>query len=195
MKRLLITGFEPFGGETVNPSWEAVRRLPETVGDCRLYPLQIPTVFGAAAERVEAEARVLQPDRILCVGQAGGRRAVTPEMVAINLQYASLADNAGQMPQDCPVLPGAPAAYFSTLPVRRMAKAVTQAGEPASVSYSAGTFVCNDVLFRLLHRFDGTPTQVGFLHVPYLPEQAGDGVPSMELSAILRALQAAIAVL
>ena len=177
MKRLLITGFEPFGGETVNPSWEAVRRLPEAVGDCRLYPLQIPTVFGAAAERVKEEARILRPDRILCVG------------------HAPLADNAGLLPQDCPVLPGAPAAYFSTLPVRRMAEAVTQAGEPAAVSYSAGTFVCNDVLFRLLHHFDGTPTQVGFLHVPYLPEQAGDGVPSLELSAILRALQAAVAVL
>ncbi|MGN1307989.1 MAG: pyroglutamyl-peptidase I [Faecousia sp.] len=191
-KRLLITGFESFGGETVNPSWEAVRLLPEAVGAYRLTKLQIPTVFGQAAETVLTAARELRPDVILCIGQAGGRSAVTPEVVAINLQEAGIPDNAGYQPMNVPVVKDAPAAYFSTVPVRTMVKAIQNAGLPAALSYSAGTFVCNDVLYTLLHRFDGTQTQVGFVHVPFLPEQAKDNAPSLPLPQIVQALTAAI---
>ena len=193
--KLLVTGFEPFGGETVNPAWEAVQRLPERIGAWKLTKLQVPTVFGSAAECVLSRAQTLLPDAVVCVGQAGGRRAVTPELVAINLQYASIADNRGQQPQDVPCVPGAPNAYFSTLPVRRMAEAIRAAGLPGELSYSAGSFVCNDLLFRLLHRYDGTQTRVCFIHVPYLPEQAKNGVPSMQLDDMIRALEAAIAVI
>ena len=195
MKKVLVTGFDPFGGERINPAWEAVRCLPERIGENCLQKMQIPTVFGTAAECVLVRAAELHPDAILCVGQAGGRSAVTPEMAALNLQYASIADNAGQLPQDVPVIAGAPAAYFATLPVRSMASAIRDAGLPGAVSYSAGTFVCNDLLFRLLHHFQKTATGVGFVHVPYLPEQAKSGAPCMELGAILRALEAAIGVL
>lgn len=191
-KRLLITGFDPFGGETVNPSWEAVRLLPEAVGAYRLTKLQIPTVFGQASEKVLSAAKELHPDVILCIGQAGGRGAVTPEVVAINLREARIPDNAGNQPVNVPVVKDAPAAYFSTVPVRAMVKAIQDAGLPGALSYSAGTFVCNDVLYSLLHRFDGTQTQVGFVHVPFLPEQAKDNVPSLSLAQIVQALTAAI---
>ena len=191
-KRLLITGFDPFGGETVNPSWEAVRLLPEAVGAYRLTKLQIPTVFGQAAETVLTAARELRPDVILCIGQAGGRSAVTPEVVAINLREARIPDNAGYQPVNVPVVESAPAAYFSTVPVRTMVKAMQDAGLPAALSYSAGTFVCNDVLYSLLHFFDGTQTQVGFVHVPFLPEQAKDNIPCLPLPQIVQALTAAI---
>ena len=192
MPRLLITGFDPFGGETMNPAWEAVSRLPDEVGPWTLTKVQIPTVFGEASRVVLAAAEEAKPDVIICVGQAGGRKAVTPEMVGINLRHASLADNAGNQPQDQPVAENGPAAYFTTLPVRRMTEAIAQAGIAASVSYSAGAFVCNDTLYTLLNRYDGTAVRAGFIHVPFLPQQAPEGVPSMELADIVRALEAAI---
>ncbi|MBR3502779.1 MAG: pyroglutamyl-peptidase I [Clostridia bacterium] len=191
-KRLLVTGFEPFGGETVNPAWEAVSRLPDVVGEYRLEKLRVPTVFGAAGEAaLDAAARV-RPEAVLCVGQAGGRAAVTPEMIAINLRSASIPDNAGNRPQDEPVVPGGPDGLFSTLPVRAMAARIRAAGLPALVSYSAGAFVCNDLMYATLHHFRNTGVRAGFIHVPYLPEQAKDGAPSMALGDIVRALTAAI---
>lgn len=192
MKHLLITGFEPFGGQSVNPSWEAVRLLPDTIGDMALTKLRIPTVFGEAARMVLSTAEELHPDAILCIGQAGGRSAITPEYVGINLRHARIADNAGQQPQDEPIEPEGPAAYFATVPVRRMVAAVEQVGIPCTCSYSAGTFVCNELLYTLLHHFRGTQTQVGFVHVPYLPEQ---GKPHLPLEEIVRGLTAAISVL
>lgn len=194
MKQLLITGFEPFGGETVNPSWEAVRLLPEELGDYRLTKLQIPTVFGRAAGTVLEAARTLQPDVILCIGQAGGRSGVTPEVVGINLREARIPDNAGNQPENVPVVENAPAAYFSTVPVRAMVASIRDAGVPAALSYSAGAFVCNDVLFSLLHHYRETETRVGFVHVPFLPEQAKENVPSLPLADIVAALTAAIGV-
>ena len=193
-KKLLITGFDPFGGETVNPSWEAVRLLPEEIGTFRLTKLQIPTVFGRAAETVLAAAEKLQPDVILCIGQAGGRSGVTPEVVAINLREARIPDNTGNRPSDVPVVKDAPAAYFSTVPVRAMVQAINDEGIPAALSYSAGTFVCNDVLYSLLHHYHGTQTKVGFIHVPFLPEQAKENAPAMALEQIAAALAAAISV-
>lgn len=191
MKKLLITGFDPFGGESINPAWEAVRLLPDVIRDFKLVKLEIPTVFGAAAQVVIDKAEEIHPDAIISVGQAGGRAAVTPEMVGINLRYASIPDNMGALPCDIPIAEGAPAAFFSTLPVRAMAKAICDAGLPGAVSYSAGSFVCNDVLYSLLHRFDGTAVRAGFIHVPFLPEQTADK-PSLPLDKTVAALCAAI---
>ena len=141
---------------------------------------------------VLAVAEDLRPDAILCVGQAGGRSAMTPEVVAINLREASIPDNAGNQPKNMPVVENAPAAYFSTLPVRHMVEAVKAAGIPCALSYSAGVFVCNDLLYTLLHHYDGTPVRVAFIHIPYLPEQAGEGVPSLPLDEAVKGLTAAI---
>ncbi len=192
MKKLLITGFDPFGGETVNPAWEAVKLLPDTIGEYGLCKLEIPTVFGSAAEAVLKKAASVHPDVILCVGQAGGRYAVTPERIAVNIRSARIPDNAGNQPQDEFVISGGPAAYFSTLPVKQMARSIAAVGLPGAVSNTAGTFVCNDTLYTLLHRCSGTGTRVGFIHVPFLPEQ---GSPSLPLADTVRALTAAIAAL
>ena len=195
MKHLLITGFDPFGGGTVNPSWEAVRRLPDVIGNYRLTKLQIPTVFREAFETVLAAAREDPPDVILCVGQAGGRDAVTPERIAVNVMDARICDNRGNRPQEAPVVPGGPDGIFSTVPVRAMADAICAASLPGRVSNTAGTFVCNDTLYRLLHHYAGTSVRAGFVHVPYLPEQAGNSAPSMTLETIIAALTAAIGAL
>lgn len=192
MPKLLITGFEPFGGQKINPAWEAVQALPDQVGDWTLIKLQIPTVFGQAARQVLDRAEAVRPDAILSIGQAAGRSQVTPELVGLNLRWASIPDNAGAQPQDEPIVPGGDTAYFSTLPVRKLAKAVREAGVSAEVSYSAGAYVCNDVLYTLLHRYHGTPVRVGFIHVPLLPEQALEGQPSLPLAEIVKALTAAI---
>lgn len=195
MKHLLITGFDPFGGERVNPSWEAVSLLPDTIGICRLTRLQIPTVYGKAAEAVLAAAETDSPDVILCVGQAGGRSGVTPERIAINMASAAKPDNAGTLSWEQPIHPGGPDGIFSTVPVRAMADAIAAAGLPGSVSNTAGTFVCNDTLYRLLLHYAGSGTRVGFIHVPYLPQQAAADTPSMALADIIAALTAAIGAL
>ena len=189
MKKLLITGFDPFGGETINPSWEAVRLLPDLIGTYQLTKLQIPTVFGKAAQLVLEKAAMLQPDVILCIGQAGGRRGITPEVVGINLREANILDNAGNQPTNAPVASDGPAAYFSTVPVRAMVSAIREIGLPASLSYSAGAFVCNDVLYTLLHHYRSTAVRCGFIHVPFLPQQ---GSPSLPLEDTAKALEAAI---
>ena len=188
-KKLLITGFDPFGGENINPSWEAVKLLPEKIGVYTIHKMEIPTVFGVAAQQVLDQANQLQPEVILCIGQAGGRNAVTPERIAVNIRDARIGDNRGFQPSGDRVVPEGPAAYFSTLPVEKMANAICQAGFPGAVSNTAGTFVCNDVLYTLLHHFDGTDLRTGFIHVPYLPSQ---GTPNMELKDIAKALTAAI---
>lgn len=195
MKKLLITGFDPFDGASVNPSWEAVRALPEQIGDWQLTRLQIPTVYGLAAQTVLDTAKILYPDAILCVGQAGGREALTPEVYGVNLQHARIADNAGNKPLAQPIVRGAPASYASTLPVCDMVRAVREIGLPCKLSYSAGRFVCNDLLYTLLDHYQGTDTRVGFVHIPYLPEQAQNGEPCMQLDQDVRALRAMIAVL
>ena len=189
MRKLLITGFDPFGGETTNPSWEAVKNLPDTVGDFALCKLEIPTVFGVAAETVLKKAAQVQPDVILCVGQAGGRASVTPERIAVNIRDARIPDNEGNQPAGDPVATDGPAAYFSTVPVVDMAAAIRAKGIPSAVSNTAGAFVCNDTLYALLHHFANTPVAVGFIHVPYLPAQ---GSPNMTLADITAALTAAI---
>ena len=192
MKKLLITGFDPFDGATVNPSWEAVKLLPDTIGEYELHKLQIPTVFGLAPETVLAEAEKLQPDVIISVGQAGTRPAITPERIGIDVRDARICDNAGVSPKDEPIVPGGPDGYLSTLPVKAMIAAISEAGIPAAISNTAGTFVCNDVLYSLLHHYAGTGTRCGFIHVPWLPEQ---GEPSLSLESTAKALEIAVSAL
>lgn len=189
MKKLLITGFDPFGGEQINPSWEAVKLLPDEIGAYELIKLQIPTVFGLAARTVLEKATEVCPDVILCIGQAGGRGAVTPERIGINIRAAGIRDNAGNQPSGEPVVPGGADGIFSTVPVEAMAQGIRDAGISAVVSNTAGTFVCNDTLYTLLHHYANFSVRVGFIHVPYLPEQ---GTPSMPLEQIVQALSAAI---
>ena len=188
-RTILVTGFDPFGGESTNASWEAVKRLPEKIGNLQIHKLEIPTVFGVAAEKVLRAAELLRPQVILCVGQAAGRSAVTHERIGINIRDARIPDNRGYVPADVPVVPDGPAAYFATVPVKDMVSAIQQKNIPASVSNSAGTFVCNDLFYTLLHHFDGTSTQVGFVHIPLLPEQ---GSPALPLEDAIAALTAAI---
>ena len=190
MKKLLITGFEPFGGEEINPSWEAVSRLPGEIGGYALTRLRIPVVFEEAAEQVIRAAEVLHPDVILCVGQAGGRDAITPELVGINLRHASIPDNEGFQPQDAPIIPGGENAHFSTLPVRKMAEVIASAGIPAQVSYSAGAYVCNDLIYTLLAHFQDSDAKVGFIHVPFSTEQGK--TPAMDIKDIVKGLRVAI---
>ena len=188
-RKLLITGFDPFGGASINPAWEAVKLLPDVIGDFEVYKLEIPTVFGLAAQKVLEKAGEIQPDVILCVGQAGGRAAVTPERIGVNIRDAKIPDNLGNQPVGQFVAEDGPAAYFATVPVVAMAEAIREAGMPGQVSNSAGAFVCNDTLYALLHHYAGTQTKVGFIHVPWLPEQ---GSPNMPLEDTARALEAAV---
>lgn len=192
MRKLLITGFEAFGGEMINPSWDAVRRLPDVICDFSITKLCLPVVFGEAPEKTIAAAKDLAPDVILCIGQAGGRAAVTPEMIGINLRHASIPDNNGNQPSDDEIIKGGDKAYFSTLPVRKIAENIKSKGIAAQVSYSAGAYVCNDLLYSLLAHFNGTKTEVGFIHVPYSDEQQKENMPSMPLDTIVSALIAAI---
>ena len=190
-KRLLITGFDAFGGSEENPSWLAVSQLPDTVGGFTLKKCIIPTVFGRAAQEVLAAAEDFQPDLILCVGVAAGRDAVTPERIAVNIRDARIPDNAGNQPAGEFVVANAPAAYFSTVPVAAMAQAIRDAGVPGTVSNSAGAFVCNDTLYLLLHHFAGTATRVGFIHVPAAPHQHAVSLPlERTIQALISAISA-----
>lgn len=156
MKTVLITGFEPFGGEQVNPSWEVVSRLDNAIiAGCRVVARQLPCVFGEALSVLNSAIDTLSPSLVLAIGQAGGRSDITVERVAINVDDARIPDNKGQQPVDEPIITGGPAAWFSTLPIKAMVAAMREAGVPASVSQTAGTFVCNHVMYGLLHKLSG----------------------------------------
>ena len=193
---ILVTAFDPFGGEKINPAQQAVERLADTIGEAKIHKLIVPTVFGKAAENVIEEMNKLRPDAVVCVGQAGGRKSVTPERVAINVMDANITDNIGQQPVDEVIVADGPAAYFSTLPVKKMVQVIRDAGLPGDVSNSAGTFVCNSLLYSVLHHAatNMPQTRAVFVHVPYIPEQTvgKEGVASMSLEDIVRALSAAI---
>ncbi|MDP9801035.1 pyroglutamyl-peptidase [Arcanobacterium wilhelmae] len=148
--KILITGFDPFDGEPINPAWEAVRRLPAEISGARIITAQVPTVFGEAIERTRELIAFHRPSAVVNVGQAGGRTAITVERVAINIDDARIPDNAGHSPIDQPVIPGGPAAYFSTLPVKAMVAVIRAAGLPAALSNTAGTFVCNHLMYGTL---------------------------------------------
>ena len=197
MKTVLITGFEPFGGESVNPSWEVVSGLDNAIiAGCRVVARQLPCVFGESLAVLNSAIDTLSPSLVLAVGQAGGRTDITVERVAINVDDARIADNRGQQPVDEPIVADGPAAWFSTLPIKAMVVAMRSAGIPASVSQTAGTFVCNHVMYGLLHKLRDTQTvKGGFIHIPYLPQQAAvhPGAPSMASDTVRRALEIAIA--
>lgn len=191
--KILITGFEPFGGESVNPAYEAVKLLPDMAGDIQIVKMEIPTVFGEAGKVVETGILQHQLDAVICVGQAGRRADIGVERVAINLVEASIPDNAGNQPMDVKVQEDGDTAYFATIPVKAMVKNIKDHGIPASISYTAGTYVCNSVMYDLLYLIDRKYPSIrgGFIHVPYATEQ-GVGKPvgtaTMELSTISKAL-------
>ena len=189
MKKLLITGFDSFDGASVNPSWEAVIRLPDKIGNYELYKLRLPTVYAKAPALLLAKAEAIGPDVIISIGQAGGRDAVTPERIAVNIRAARIPDNEGLLLDGDRIDPEGPAAYFSTLPVDAMRDSIRAANIPSAVSNTAGTFVCNDVLYSMLRRYEGTGVPCGFIHVPYLPEQ---GNPNLPLETTVCALTVAI---
>ncbi len=194
--KVLVTGFDPFGGEPVNPAFEAVKLLPRTIAGADVDILEIPTVFHKSIEAVVKRAEEMCADRILMVGQAGGRFEITVERVGINVDDARIPDNEGNRPGGVPIDPDGPAAYFATLPVKAMTERIRSRGIPAKVSNTAGTFVCNHVLYGVLNAAakKGLPVKAGFIHVPYLPEQAAgkDSVPSMSAATIAAALEAAV---
>ena len=198
MAGVLITGFEPFGGEAVNPSWEVVKQLDGAmVAGERVVARQLPCVFGEALTALYAALDEHQPVLTIAVGQAGGRVDITVERVAINVDDARIADNKGQQPVDVPVVADGPAAWFSSLPVKAIVAALREQGIPASVSQTAGTFVCNHVMYGLLHALNGrSGAKGGFIHIPYLPEQAAahPGEASMAVQTVRAALETAIAV-
>lgn len=196
---LLLTGFEPFGGETVNPSQRIAEALDGArIDGARVVARVLPCCFSLAPGALRTALQDVRPGWVLALGQAGGRADLSLERVAINLADARIADNAGEQPVDAPVIAGGPAAYFSTLPVKAMAAGLRAAGWPASVSHTAGTFVCNQVFYALMHALRDQPAvRAGFLHVPWLPEQAARlpaPAPSMPLAAQVEAVRVALRV-
>jgi pyroglutamyl-peptidase len=191
---VLLTGFDPFGGESINPSWLAVQALHgKRMAGHAIVAAQLPTVFGDSLAQLKQLLRMHKPALVICVGQAGGRAAISLERVAINVNDARIADNADAQPIDTPVVAEGPAAYFSSLPIKAMLHAMQKEGLPAEVSQTAGTFVCNHVFYGLMHALATQrgfkKTRGGFIHVPYLP---GQGEPSLALECLVRALRLGI---
>ena len=190
--KIIVTGFDPFGGEKINPSIECVKALPEIEG-VELIRLELPTVFKESAKRLNEVINDVKPDAVLSVGQAGGRAGITMERIAINVDDARIPDNISQQPIDEVIQLDGEAAYFTTLPIKRIVKAIREAGIPVEVSNSAGTFVCNHIMYQAL--FAATkadkPFKAGFMHIPFIPEQTTDK-PSLPLEESTKALQIAI---
>jgi pyroglutamyl-peptidase len=194
---VLVTGFTPFGGEAINPSWQIAAALPTHIGGAIIQRLEVPTEFHRAIKVLTREIDQLKPCIVLCLGQAGGRATLTLERVAINIDDAAIADNAGEQPIDQPIVKGGNAAYFATLPIKAMAAAIQNKNIPAAISNSAGTFVCNHLIYGVLHHIEQKKylTRAGFMHVPYLPAQVVPhaGQPSMSLRDMCMGVEAAIA--
>ena len=190
---ILITAFSPFGGDAQNASQEILNALPATLGGVRLEKRLLPVSFRSAPRLALEAAERLRPEAIVCLGQAAGRDAVTPERVAVNLMDAAKPDNDGYQPVDEPVIPNAPAAYFSTLPVKAMIEAMQRVGVPARLSDTAGTYVCNALMFAMLHQTKDIPC--GFIHVPYLTEQRKGETPSLSKECVLRGVTACLQIL
>lgn len=194
--KILVTGFDPFGGESINPAIESVKRLPDTIAGAEIIKMEIPTVFHKSINVIDEAIKEHDPDVILSIGQAGGRYDITVERIGINCDDARIADNEGNQMIDEPVFADGPAAYFVNLPIKAMVSEIQKAGIPASVSNSAGTFVCNHITYGVRHlvetKYPGKRS--GFIHIPFLPNQVLDkkGQPSMALSTIIDGLSAAI---
>lgn len=190
--RILVTAFDPFGGETCNPAEAVLSLLPGMVGGAAIIPLVVPTAFGRSLEMVIQAIRTYHPDAVVCLGQAGGRSGITVEHAAINWMDAAIQDNLGQQPVDERINASGPEAYFATLPVRAMVSAMRDAGLPAGISLSAGAFVCNYLMYGVLHylRKEDLGVKAGFIHLPFLPVQAEGrkGIPSMPLEDMVRGI-------
>lgn len=195
--KILVTAFDPFGGETINPALEAVKLMKDTIEGAEIVKLEIPTVFRKSIDKTREAIEKENPDVVLCVGQAGGRFEVTPERVAINVDDARIPDNENNQPIDVPIYEDGEPAYFSTLPVKAMVEAIRNEGLPSSLSNSAGTFVCNHIMYGVLYTIDkmGKDIRAGFVHVPFIPQQVARRpapAPSMSMEDIARALEAAV---
>ncbi len=194
--KILVTGFDPFGGEKINPAIESVKQLPDTIAGAEIIKLEIPTVARKSLQRIDEAIKKYDPDIILSIGQAGGRADITVERIGINIDDFRIADNEGNQIVDEPVFSDGEPAYFSTLPVKAMVENIRRTGIPASISYTAGTFVCNHVLYGVRYliekKYKGKKS--GFIHIPFLPEQVVDkrNMPSMSLETIILALISAI---
>ena len=195
--KLLLTAFDPFGGEPINPALEAVKLVADKVGDVDVVKLEVPTVFGKSVATVAAAIEKEKPDAVLCIGQAGGRYDLTPERVAINQDDARIPDNEGNQPIDSPIFEDGAPAYFTTLPIKAMVQAIRKAGVPASVSNSAGTFVCNHLMYGVLYTLAKSYPGVrgGFMHVPFVPSQVVNRpspAPCLNMKDIALGIEAAI---
>lgn len=194
--KILVTGFDPFGGEKINPAIESVKILPDKIKDAEIIKLEIPTVIGKSVDKIRDKIEEVKPDVVLSIGQAGGRPDITVERVGINCDDCRIQDNEGNQPIDEEVVKGGPAAYFSTLPIKAMVENIKNNKIPASISNTAGTFICNHVLYGVAHiqatKYPNMRT--GFIHIPFLPEQVTDkkAMPSMSLETIRDALVYAI---
>ena len=191
--KVLITGFDPFGGEKINPALEAVKKLPDTIAGAEIIKLEIPTVFRKSLEKIEENIIKHNPDIVISIGQAGGRAEITPERVAINIDDARIPDNEAKQPIDIPIFEDGENAYFSNLPIKAMVKETKEGGIPASISNTAGTFVCNHVMYGILYMAAKKYPNIrgGFIHVPYIPSQVLDkpNTPSMSLKDIAKGLE------
>ncbi|AEC01686.1 pyroglutamyl-peptidase I [Parasphaerochaeta coccoides] len=194
--KLLLTAFDPFGGEKVNPALEAVKLVADQLDGISVIKVEVPTVFNKSIDTVESAVRKHQPQVVLCIGQAGGRFDVTPERVAINVNDARIPDNEGNQPVDRPIFEDGEPAYFSTLPIKAMVEEMRKAGVPSSVSNTAGTFVCNHLMYGVMYHLAKSHPGVrgGFIHVPFIPNQVigRPNTPSLALGDIVTALEASI---
>jgi len=195
-KLALITGFDAFGGESLNPSWQICEQIAPEVSGVRIKTCRVPCDFEQAIEVVAQAIERHRPSFVICLGQAGGRAGLSVERVAINVSDARIGDNAGKRPIDEAIVPQGPQAYFATLPIKAMVEAIRAAGVPAAISNSAGTFVCNHLMYGVLHYVgaNAPATRAGFIHVPYSEEQVIDkpAVPAMSLASMVKGIEAAI---
>ena len=198
--KILVTGFDPFGGEKVNPAYEAVQLLPDKISSSDIVKIEIPTAFSKSALVVEEAIKKYNPDVVLNIGQAGGRSSITVEKVAINLAEARIPDNEGEQPIDKKLQQDGETAYFATIPVKAMVKNIRDHGIPANISYTAGTYVCNSIMYNVLYMIHKRYTNIraGFIHVPFSTKQVVDkpeGTASMSVETIVKALEYAIEVI
>lgn len=194
--KVLVTGFDPFGGESINPAWEAVKVIKDEIAGAEIVKMQIPTVVGKSIAKIHDKMVEINPDIVIAVGQAGGRFGVTPERVAINVTDARIPDNEGNQPIDEPIFADGDAAYFSNLPVKAMVQGIKDAGYPSTLSNTAGTYICNHVMYGVLYYIqkEFPNARGGFIHVPYAASQVVNkpNTASMAIADITASIEAAI---